>query len=341
MRRPPLPPAVLRSTILLCGGASLAWSLCACTSSSLDGGDGAPPPPDAPCSTGPGATTLAPGVARGIVVDDAFVYTARDEGIFRVPRTGGSAELLVAGNGPVSLGADDASLYYFGDRGGSFSLFAVPFAGGVPLVLVDVAYGLGTVSDGKTLFWMSNGGVKQVSLADGSVKETYPDTTDILQAMALGRDVVWIAGTNAPPGSGTIRRMPKDGGALTTIVRGLAFPLALALDEERVYVSSLLDREAPASEGLIQSARLDGSDLKTIAKVVATSLAVDAHAVYGATASSIVKIDKSTGLVTELVTGLQQPTDVVLRGGNVYWANARRVEASVTDAPRAIMTACK
>ena len=262
-------------------------------------------------------------------------------------------DTLVTTESPVALAADATSLYYFGHvagttadaqgkvASGGAALFALPLSGGTARVLVAGAYGRTMLSDGTTLYWDGFGAVNHVALAGGPATSTPLELGEVVEAMALGRDAVFLAvhriGVGGAAGSGSIRRMPRGGGAVSTVVEGLVHPTALALDEDRVYVVDARTFDST----IIESTRLDGTDRKTLATAPATSLAVDAHAVYYATQTSIAKIDLASGSTSEVVGGLLAPGHVAVRGGNVYWANATIVALSAKDPPYAIMTACK
>jgi len=328
--------------------------LLACTARSSDvpASGGGVVVADGPCIGGGGPTFLVPGIARGIAVDDGFVYTATNDGIVRAPRAGGAVEKLASSESPVALAADGTSLYFFGshpagapDAEGKvmsgLALYALPLTGGTPHILVDGAYGQVLLSDGTDLYWSDAAGVQQLPLAGGAGDVSTIERAATVEAMVLGRDAIFLAvyaiGIGGGPSAGTIRRMPRGGGAVTTIVAALEHPTSLALDADRLYFTDAGSFDGAA----VRSARLDGSDLTTIAKVASSSVAVDAHAVYYTSGDGIVKVDKASGASSELVTGLRTPGNLVIRGGNLYWANATSVALSDPDPPYGIMTACK
>jgi hypothetical protein len=313
------------------------------SSSEEEPGDGAATPPDAPCATGPGTTVLSPGFARGVVVDDGFAYTVTNEGIIRVPRAGGAIGRVLETKDANALTADDASLYFFGSTPTGPALFALPRSGGTARVVGDRESGTTLLADGNALYWVHSAELEQLDLRSGSRKEFRLGTSNIpiVEAMASARDAVILAVYTVPglgqAGAGSILRASKTSGEVTTVIDGLGRPTSLALDENRIYFTdpSLYDG------GAVLSVRLDGSELTVIARAWANSVAVDAHAVYYATESAIMKVDKASGASSELATDLVTPGDLVVRGGNVYWANGTRVAFSAKDPPRALVTACK
>lgn len=331
--------------------ASCFLLACASHSSDAPAGGGAVVV-DGPCLGSSGPTFLVTGIARGIAVDDSFVYTATNDGIVRAPRAGGAVEKLASSGSPVALAADGTSLYFFGshpagapDADGkvmsSLALYALPLTGGTPHILVDGAYGQVLLSDGTNLYSSDAAGVHQLPLAGGAGAVSMIERAATVEAMALGRDAIFLAvytiGIGGAPSAGSIRRMPRGGGAVSTIVSGLDHPTSLALDADRLYFTDAGSFDGAA----VRSARLDGSDLTTIAMVASSSVAVDAHAVYYTSGDGIVKVDKASGASSELVTGLRTPGNLVIRSGNLYWANATSVALSDPDPPYGIMTACK
>jgi hypothetical protein len=78
-----------------------------------------------------------------------------------------------------------------------------------------------------------------------------------------------------------------------------------------------------------------------MASAFASSVAVDAHAVYYTTNDSVMKVDKSGGSPVVVAGALESPGNVTVRGGNVYWVNATTASTSGPNPPYAIMTACK
>lgn len=161
--------------------------------------------------------------------------------------------------------------------------------------------------------------------------------------MALGVDALFLAVTTLSPAGnrvaqhGSIERIDLATGKLSTVIDGLAFPLGVALDAHRIYFIDGAD----GPNANVQSARTDGSDRSTLATTMASSIAVDAHAVYVTTNDAIVKIDKASGGSSTLVSGLDTPGNIVVSGGNVYWSNATGVAMSAPNPPYGLMTACK
>jgi hypothetical protein len=327
-----------------------SWVLVACGARSSDagnGGAGADVAADGPCLGTSTATFLVPGIARGIAIDDTFVYTATNDGIVRAPRAGGAVEKLASTESSVALAADATSLYFFGSHpagppdgqgkvSSALALFTLPLAGGTPRLFVDGAYSNVLLSDGTNLFWPGAAGVEQLPLAGGARTTSPIEAAATIEAMALAHDAIYLAvysiATGDGASSGSIRRMPRGGGAITTILAGLQHPTSLALDDARLYF---------ADEDSIGSALLDGTDSRTIARVSSPSVAVDAHAVYYASDLAIVKVDKATGASSNVAMGLQTPGHLAIRGGNVYWANATRVSLSEPNPPYGIMSVCK
>ncbi|AKU96966.1 hypothetical protein AKJ09_03630 [Labilithrix luteola] len=335
------------------GASSLSFG---CGSSAKDDDvlEGAVVPADGPCTTGAGTTVLSAGISRGIVVDDTHVYTATDSAIVRVPRGGGTRQILSESSSPTAFAVDESALYYFtshpvdapttdGKGQSATALVRAPRDGGSPELLVDGVSGTAMLSDGKRLYWVDAGGVNKYVLADDTQSSVVLERGSMVQGMALGAGALFLAVTtlsaegNGVSQHGSIQRIDIATGALTTVIDGLAFPLGLAIDEHRIYFIDGNDYR----NATIQSARIDGADRTTLATASASSIAVDAHAVYVTTNDAILKIDKATGSSSTLVSGLDTPGNVVVDGGNVYWSNATSVAMSAVNPPYGLMTACK
>lgn len=344
----------LRFMIGLTACLSFGCTTQAASKGAASDGSGAAVSPDAACIGPSTATFLARGTARGLAVDEGFVYTASNAGVVRVPRAGGAVETLTAGESPVALAADDASLYVFSSHAvgaadpqgkvmSGLALFALPRAGGSARILVEGAYGTAMASDGNTLYWAAASGVQRLALAGGASTTTSLGHARV-EGLALGRDAVFLAvselGASGGPAVGSVRHMAKAGGEVAMIVDGLDHVTSIALDEDRVYFTDAGSFDG--SGATVRSARLDGSGVTTIANAVSSSVAVDAHAVYYTTESAIVKVDKASGSSTVVATGVRSPGNLTVRGGNLYWTNAAGgVAFSEVDPPYGIMTACK
>lgn len=128
---------------------------------------------------------------------------------------------------------------------------------------------------------------------------------------------------------------------MTTLVTGLGFVSALAVDETAIYFVEL-DRARSFNQGRLLRASLDGSSVSKLADINGTfGIALDAHDVYFGTAFELVKVPKGGGPMTVVASGMEGPDNVAVRGGNVYWTNATNMIQGQVNPSAAIMTKCK
>jgi hypothetical protein len=327
--------------------ALAALVICSCShGAALTGGSS---PPDGPCvgATARGAVTLAPQSATSLAVDDHYVYFTGGHGILRVPRAGGDVTTLVEIESPSVLAIDATDAYFFGLRPAgppdaqgkvqsAVGLFSAPLAGGDARLLVADAYGQYVVPDrAGGVYWASTGSLQHLRAGESVPTSSKLDPAPSLESLVLGSNALFAAVYSYPPGSGSIERIPLDGGAPAILVSGLGHPTSVAVDETNLYFTE----EAPyAPSSRVTRARLDGSEVTT---TFATGVAVDRHAVFFSTPDAVHRIDKSGGAVTTLATGLESPDYLVVTGGNVYWANATTPSGSDPSPPYAVMTSCK
>lgn len=331
--------------------AACSLIVVACSSSPETAADGAIVAPDAPCNTGPGTTTLSKGIARGVVVDDGFAYTANVTGLLRVRRTAGPPENLVSADSPVGLAIDATTAYFFagypagmrdeaGKIGTNTGLFSIPLAGGSATRIVEDVWGENLISDGETLYWSVSDGVRRLRLGTTTPTQLPFGRIAQISGMALGRTALFLAMQTFDGGvsAGSIVRMPLSGEPMTTVLGGLQGPTSIALDERSIYFT---DGYSGSESARLVRVGIDGQGATTLATGVASSVAVDGHAVYYTTQNAVMKVAKADGAISRVAGGLDTPGYLTVHGGNVYWANATLVAMSAVDPPYALMTACK
>ncbi len=351
-------PRVARVAHLLPALALAALLTCAASCSSASSGPSAPSivPADAPCVTPAGKTvTLATKGATGLVVDASAVYFTSLDGVHKVPLAGGDDVLLAPMDGPHGLAESGARLFTIAEHatGGpdaqgkvpsGTALYGVTKATGAAELLVEGAFGLTLAGSSDTVYWADAKGVHALPAAGGSETITAPSGVASIEAFGVGaRDIflaVYTLQSNGR-GIGSIARLPRAGGAITTIVDDVGHPFAVAVDDDHVYFASDTSTTPIRGEFTVDRVGLDGSGRTSIAAEVTRDLAVDAHALYLAASDSIVRIDKTSHVRTTLATGLDTPAFVRVFGGNVVWINATSVAGSAPNPPYAVMTVCK
>jgi hypothetical protein len=331
------------------GTATGAGPAGAATGSATPGG--AAVPPDGPCVTAPGVTTLLADYAYAMAFSGDIAYLATMTGVVRIARAGGAAVSLASGSEAYALVIDATNAYFMsayavgapnaeGKVDSTTALYSVPLGGGAPQLLVDGAFSQQLATDGAQLWWISPGGLQGIALR--GTPDPPPiqlGAGTIVEAMAVGADSLFLAVyaiSSTGPGVGSIRRAAKDGSRIDTIVDGLGHPTAIALGEDAVYFN-----DANSAQNGVARADLDGSQRVTLAPVDARSIAVDAHAVYFDDGDSIQAVPKAGGAMRTVATGLKSPGTLAIAGGNVYWVDGTSVAVSDPNPRYAVMTACK
>jgi len=135
------------------------------------------------------------------------------------------------------------------------------------------------------------------------------------QATVDSTHVYWASGV-----SGTVKKVPLNGGTPVTLASGQKTPNRIALNSTHIYWANL------SSNGAIMQAPLGGG---TAAELVPglnqpAGLAIDATSAYWTIKTSngtVMKASLSGGTLTTLATGQNMPTGLALDATSVYWAN--------------------
>lgn len=340
----------MRHRSLLLGAVALAATL-SCVSCS-SGVEGAAVPADGPCVTGAGVTTITAGYAYALAFDDTGLYAATGQGVVRFPLGGGQGTPLTPSGETDALAVAGGSAYFIashpvgtpdpqGKTPSTTALYAMTLPGGTPQVLKDGAFAMQIASDGARVWWTGSG-LTGMPVAGGDPAQLPLDPGTSVASFAVGNDGLYLAARTVRSdytSAGSILRAAKDGSAVATVVGNLAdVPYAVALDADTVYWTT---------DHAIMSAGLDGSRVKTLLAVQASSLAVDAHAVYftassgGPATGAVEKMPKDGGTPETIASGLKSPGEIALHGGNVYWVDGTSRALSDPDPGYAVMTACK
>ncbi len=132
--------------------------------------------------------------------------------------------------------------------------------------------------------------------------------------------------------SGTINRIPRGGGRVSTLARGQHHPVSLAVDGTHVYWIDTGTAAHSYKDGTVNEVPLGGGRVATLAtgQTNARSLAVDATHVYwidSGTAKhsyqdgTVNEVPLGGGTVTTLATGQNFPSAVAADGTHVYWVD--------------------
>lgn len=196
-----------------------------------------------------------PGGYLDIATDGIFVYMqgATQEGISRIPVTGGPVVGLGGGFGPPGpLAIDDTNVYWISHED---TIKSVPKAGGSTAILstgLPLAFSY-LAADGVNVYFSDySGSINKMPVSGGTISQLATCDPASWNVVALDRDNVYaICQTE-------VVAAPKAGGAEMLILRGLEsdvfFPNGIAADDSAVYFTAVahgaLVRATPALQFL-------------------------------------------------------------------------------------------
>jgi len=198
--------------------------------------DGAPP------------TVLAndPGGAEGVAVTPDYVYFTGDDGLVRVPATGGDT-LLVVPAGPTGVGcagsaaASPSYLYFVDFCYGALYREPIPLGSAAVVDRAPMQFSgshqVVTVAAGYAYWHSSDATIKRTPVSFGppvTVTTTSPNV--YVQGIAVDADAVYWIESNSYPSTATLRRAPLSGGAAESLAT-VAHEGAIALGPSVVYIA--------------------------------------------------------------------------------------------------------
>ncbi|HMH46050.1 MAG TPA: hypothetical protein VK557_21350, partial [Pyrinomonadaceae bacterium] len=174
------------------------------------------------------------------------------------------------------------------------------------------------ITDGDAVFYVTGGtvasqqegtnNIKKISLKDGDVSilvkggETIPDTTLAIDNKFL----YWSDG-------GSLRRVPKGGGASETIIPDAPHPDEIVMDDENIYWL-IWGGEGSPPEPVMFAPKKGGESKPLTPKYLgASGIAIDKDFVYWMTGDGIKKIRKSGGEVTDVYHNTSKSSSLGLR----------------------------
>ena len=224
----------------------------------------------------------------GIVVDNNSVYWGVNPGygngnIYKMPKSGGTITELAEANQPYDIEVDDAYVYWAEyNSGGADGVRKVSINGGsvTSLTTSGTFHGVMTMDSTYIYFryiYNEKNKIGKVSKDGGSVSDLATNLTNSPSGMAVDENnVYWIEQT-----AGTVKKVPINGGTITSLTEGLNYPYRIAVDSNSVYWTEY-------AEGTIG-------------------------------VGAIRKYQFSSGEVITLASGLNGPYDIVIDDYYVYW----------------------
>jgi hypothetical protein len=281
------------------------------------------------CTAGEcGVVTVLSGTggATRLAIDATHIYYIgyTNGEVRRIPKTGGTSELLATTSSAVRI-AVDATYAYWTDFQGK-QLLRVPKAGGTMQVL---ATGLGTAQAVRLTTdrayvtdYTSQGRVGWVPKVGGTATWLVTNTPTPLD-MALTPTYAYFTDTSNPS---TVRRVPLDGGTVENFYP-TDISLAIETDGKDLYFASAKNGKAAASIHRLTEA---GSDTELVAGLeLPAGLTVDQTYVYftdlgignGKGSVGRIAIDGSDNGVSKQLSFGGWPRGIVNDSVAVYWAD--------------------
>ena len=248
--------------------------------------------------------TLASGQFQpfATAADNTGVYWVSGEGgggiglLEHVPLEGGSSTILVMGSAPDmgevgDIALDDTNVYW----GGFSDVWTMPRGGGQPVMVcqfLDGSSPSSIVVDETTVYMNNNVGTLLAVPKTGGTPVTLAN--QVSQTSSTGRlavDSNYVYWTD--PFAGTVERVAKTGGSVTTIASGQNSPLGIAVSGGNVYWTTAY-----------WTTYMDGS---------------------------IVKVAASGGVPTTIAWGQQGATEIAVDDTSVYWVTVGASQGALPD----------
>ena len=181
-------------------------------------------------------------------------------------------------------------------------------------------HALGIVADGGFVYFVTGGfakaqnAVKRVPVSGGAV-ETLA-SGDFVVSGYLATDEAFVYFTSEWPG--TVMRVPKAGGPVTTLLAEQPRPTFVALDDKFVYFATYA-KEAPG--GTIARVSKQGGAAETVASAqpYISGLLIDERDFYWVSTTGLWKQPKAGGAATRLSPEKQHLTRLVSDGRDLFF----------------------
>ncbi|MFQ5964389.1 MAG: CARDB domain-containing protein [Candidatus Scalinduaceae bacterium] len=231
-----------------------------------------------------------------IAVDNTSVYWGWNPGggsgiIYKIPITGGVRTTLSSdANQPGDIAVDSAYVYWSDNNSGTPSFTGIrkiPINGGDLITLTTKGGNTGIMAIDDTHVYFSyftfsffTGTVyfiAKINKEGGSVIDLATNLANNASGIAVDEsNVYWVE-----PNAGSVKKVPINGGSVTTLATGLDNPFRIAVDNNNLYFTEY------------------------------------ANGVAGA--GSIKKISINGGAIATLASGLNGPYDIVEDSISIYW----------------------
>lgn len=269
----------------------------------------------------PEATLLAHGqnVPRDLQLDDTHLYWLNEgrraegePGIFRVSKSGGAVERLVAGKGVHAIAVDAESVFWL--QPDSDAVMRVPKSGGTPVAVASGQENLMAIAvDEGHVFWATREALWRADKRGGrpqSVASSISLPTSIAVDQA---SVYWYSDI-----SGKLARAPKKGGGVRPVLSEELTLHAFFLDEGFLYWAFGSEKKAQ----IRRMPKAGGAPADVVSgQDVPADFATDEGFVYWTTGDAIFRAPKEGGPAVAVVSGTDRAHDIAVDGQFVYWTD--------------------
>lgn len=166
-----------------------------------------------------------------IATDEKYVYFSTGT-IFRVPKDGGNAEEITAGN-PTEMALDDENIYwhdYVGEGMKDVPIFSVSKKGGERKTLTDAANISDIAVDKDFLYWSQADGIYKVSKKGGEKIRVYAVANGKrINAMTADANSLYVIEND------TLLQIPKDENSNKIIAEKVNYTNKFYADEANIY----------------------------------------------------------------------------------------------------------
>jgi hypothetical protein len=224
---------------------------------------------------------------------------------------------LATGQGAaVALAIDGARVYWTDEAGGA--VMAAPQGGGMLAVIAAAQTGPHRIVEhAGALFWTNGALGKRGAWRAASTGVDKKEITGDPTPYGIAADdtgIFWVLQSNA---QATLLRAKLDGSAVSILTTKPAAAEEIALDADRVYITSPTD-------GVVAAVKKNGLGMVSLVTTgKPLGLAVDDAFVYwtDAAAGTIGRVDKAGVSVETIATAQAHPTRLALDDDSAYWSN--------------------